>query len=481
MSKKEKSMLWEILEKILKRIFKAVYNLGRRTWRRIWRRFKKRFIKVKDDHLIYGEKQGKEIFDTLTNRNQPTYIKGLTGFGKTALSINLAIQDIEQGLGGIYLDPHGDLDSDKPGGCYQIYTRVRSLDNVVFISANQGDRVTGENPLFLVVRFEEIERVEELIGHLLNTMFDDALSSGHEVVNAAEFIIESTVFFHNAYFDYLLINRNKSAEEAKNIILTHQVTVNDLAHLIDRPLLIDLFIRILGFKPSKFYRPDLVERWLKIKQKGSFEEGFKGVVGRFKKMVSTPESKFFFESSGFNLLKELQKGKFVLCDISKLDSFTVEMISKLILVKVYKLHRKGDLRQITRFYIDEASNIELSNAPEIMSKGRSSGLFLILIFQYFKQFRNPRIMEALLKAAVIKISFRSEEGDGNFPLEKVANLPNRYFNIRKKDDIFEEVKTLDMPPKIRELKLEERGMKKEGLRKRIMAKLTDIYSYFIDV
>src|SRR5258706_16143591 len=43
------------------------------------------------------------------SRRQGTYIIGANGTGKTGLSENLVIQDIQQGLGVALLDPHGDL------------------------------------------------------------------------------------------------------------------------------------------------------------------------------------------------------------------------------------------------------------------------------------------------------------------------------------------------------------------------------------
>jgi hypothetical protein len=45
-------------------------------------------------------------------RRSGFYILGKPGFGKTALMVNMALQDIENGHGLFFLDPHGDAVND---------------------------------------------------------------------------------------------------------------------------------------------------------------------------------------------------------------------------------------------------------------------------------------------------------------------------------------------------------------------------------
>jgi TraM recognition site of TraD and TraG len=451
---------------------------------RLWRLVKYRLLGFKDWRIIYGETPTKrQIFDYPKRRNQHTYIKGLTGFGKSSLAVNLAIQNIEHGTAGIFLDPHGNpfAPDDEKGAIVEIFERVSSLQNVVFLTVNQKKLIIGYNPIFLMGGFQKLDKLKD---DLLNSIFYHSKTSfndGHEVINAADFILDSAIYFHSAYFEWLMFAQGKKKEQAKVILQSRQITINDLASLEDNPSLINLFIAILGFKASKYYRPDLVSKWERVKSKKTFDAGFKGVTGRFKKMVSTSKSKLFFESYGFNLLQERKRGKFVLCDLSSLDEFTIAIICKLILVRIYTYQINQIFRGQTEFYIDEAANAEIPNLPHIIAQGRKKKLALTLIFQFIKQFQNPRIIDAICRGIVTKINFKNNEPDFNASLEQIAKLKKQEFIFENSWEVVEKVKALDMPPKRRQVQFEERGAEEKELRARILAKQTDPLTFFKNV
>ena len=59
-------------------------------------------------------------------RRSGLYVLGKPGFGKTALMVNMALQDIENGHGVFFLDPHGDAIDD-------IFIRLSSTRKDVII------------------------------------------------------------------------------------------------------------------------------------------------------------------------------------------------------------------------------------------------------------------------------------------------------------------------------------------------------------
>jgi hypothetical protein len=452
---------------------------------RFWRFLKYKIFRFKDWRIIYGETPSKrQIFHFPKARRQHSYIKGLTGFGKSALAAILAIQIIRQGGAGIFLDPHGNPRAleDQKGAIVLIYQRAESVKNVVFLSVNQKKKVIGDNPLILFGKFQVLD---ELKDNLLNAIFYDtnkiSLNSGYQVPSIADFILESAIYFHNAYLDWLVKVKQKEALQVRQILLTHQITINDLAYLEDNPSLIDLFIEILGFAKSKYYRPDLVSKWQKLKAKLTFDAGFKGAVGRFKKVVSTSKSKLFFESCGFDLFKERKKGKFVLCDLSGLDEFTTAILCKLLLVKIFIFQIRGIFWGQTEFFIDEAPNIEIANLPQIITQGRKKKLALTLIFHFFAQFSDTRIINAIQKGIVTKINFKNNEGDLNIPLEKISQLKNQEFIFTDTWEQETKVRTLELPPIRRQVEFEERGVEEKVLRQRMQAKRADILAYFQNV
>lgn len=465
-----------VITRFLEVVWQAVLYVGTKLWKLL----KKPIFKLTGGCIIYGyTKSGKLVFDYPSNRNGHTAIKGKTGFGKSSLAVNLAIQNIEQGTRILVIDPHGNPEAVEKGISAEIYRRVDDTSKLTFLSVNQKQKVIGYNPLFLISNFDALdERKDEL----MNSCFFDSktrgINSGYQVANRAEFVLDSVIYFHNAYFDWLLFHKNKSPSFIKTFLESHQITINDLATFEDNPALIDLFIKILGFEGSKYHRPDLVNKWQQIREKTALDIGLRGVIGRFRKMVNGTESKLFFESFGFDLIEELLKNNSVLCDLSNLDDFTIEIISKLILIKIFKLHKKATLKTQTEMYIDEASIVEIDNLPQIITEGRKYKLALSLIYHFNKQFRNPRIIQAIVNTIVTKINFRSKETDFNVPSEKIANLRKREFMMENSRGVYEAVYTFPMPDIQRKLELNEVGEYKEVLRERIRLKRNNIFNYF---
>lgn len=453
---------------------------------KVWRFIKYQVLRFKDWRIIYGATAtGRQIFQFPKARRRHCYIKGLPGSGKSAQVAHQAMQIIAQGGAGIFLDPHGDRNAkpENQGAVVMIFERAQSVKNVVFLSVNQTDLIIGDNPLVLFAK--KFKTLGNLKDYLLNVIvFQDtkiSLNKDFEVPAMADFILESVIYFHNAYLEWLVMVKGKNAKLAYTIVLTHQITFNDLAYLEHNPKLIDLFIEILGFKASKYYRSDLVARWQAIRQAKKFPKGFAGSVGRFGKIVRTERAKLFFESCGFDLFKERKKGKFVLCDLSGFDDFTLAVLCKLLLVRIFIYQFWGIFWGQTDLFIDEASNIEISNLPHIITQGRKKKLALTLIFHYITQFKDTRIIDAIQKGIITKFNFRNNEADYLLPLEKISDLKDREFIYRDKWERGAKVKTLELPPVRRIVEFEQRGVKEQVLRQRMQAKRIDILAFFKNV
>ncbi len=478
----ERSNQTSLADKALKFILTRSAILIFNTYLRLWRLFKHRVLSLKDRRTIYGKMNGRLIIGTPENRNEPTCIIGQPGFGKSGEAVNLAIQDIEQGEAGYFIDPHGnpqETEEDKKGAVVKIFERVQHTRNVSFLSLNQRTKIIGYNPLFLIGIIDELSLLKD---DLLNAIFWDCFKEGFEVINSAKLLIESAIYFHSAYADWLMQVKGKTNEQIKIILQSHQITFNDLANLKRDSQLIDLFIEILSFPGSQYRRLDLVDDWLKIKAARTFDRGMRGTIGRIDRIVTPSKAQLFFESHGFNLIEERKKGKFVLCDTSGLDPFTNSIISKLLFTKISTVQTSGIFKnKASRTYFDEAAYLAMPNLAHMISQGRKFFLDLTLIIQYKKQFENTQDIIAVREACVNRLYFRSLDPEYNAPIEKIANLEKREFLFISSKGVYENVKTLDMPPIKRSVELIERGEGKEELRQRIMTKKTDILGYFINV
>ena len=69
----------------------------------------------KSTELLLGYEDKTPIYLPAPNRIQHLWIPGLSQNGKTTLIKNLILQDIEQGHGLAYIDPHGDAAEDLIG------------------------------------------------------------------------------------------------------------------------------------------------------------------------------------------------------------------------------------------------------------------------------------------------------------------------------------------------------------------------------
>jgi hypothetical protein len=473
----ETSLADKVLKFILTRSAILIFNI----YLRLWRLFKHRVLGLKDRRTIYGKMNGRLVIGNPENRNEPTCIIGQPGFGKSGEAVNLAIQDIEQGEGGYFIDPHGnphETEEDKKGAVVKIWERVNHTWNITFLSVNQRTKVIGYNPLFLIDIIDELSLLKD---DLLNAIYWDCFKDGFEVIIRAKLLLESAIYFHSTYADWLMQVKGKTNKQIKIILQSHQITFNDLANLTSNSQLIDLFIEILSFSGSQYRRTDLVGEWLKIKAAGTFNRGMQGAVGRINKIVTPSKAELFFESHGFNLIEERKKGKFVLCDTSGLDPFTNSIIAKLLFTKISTVQTSGIFKdKPSRTYFDEAGYLTMPNLAHMISQGRKFFLDLTLIIQYKKQFENAQDIIAVREACVNHLYFRSLDPEYNAPIEKIANLEKREFLFISSKRVYENVKTLDTPPIRRSVKLIERGESKEVLRQRIMLKRANILAYFLN-
>lgn len=102
-------------------------------------------------------------------RRQGTYILGATGTGKSAVILNLVLQDIKQGKGVAVLDPHSDLIN-------SILVRLDEddLEKVVLLDPLDETHVFGlnlyacadpTNAVFVQGTYEQVEHIFDVLWH----------------------------------------------------------------------------------------------------------------------------------------------------------------------------------------------------------------------------------------------------------------------------------------------------------------------------
>lgn len=98
---------------------------------------------------------------TLDGRLRHVHLLGPTGTGKSTLMVNMAAQDMQDGLGLVLLDAKGDL-------VEEVLRRVpeRRLDDVIVLDPADTERVVGMNPL----KSASSDHAEVVVENLVGTM-----------------------------------------------------------------------------------------------------------------------------------------------------------------------------------------------------------------------------------------------------------------------------------------------------------------------
>ena len=102
------------------------------------------------------------------------YVIGKTGMGKSTMLENLAIQDIQNGDGVCYIDPHGtDIQT--------ILSRIpkERIDDVIYFDPSRMERVVGLNMLeYDVTKPEQKTFVVNELFSIFNKLFDMKTAGG---------------------------------------------------------------------------------------------------------------------------------------------------------------------------------------------------------------------------------------------------------------------------------------------------------------
>lgn len=135
-------------------------------------------IEIEEQGILLGTNSyhGKDtpIYMTPEDRLRHMYIIGQTGTGKTSILLNMIVQDIKNGEGCCYIDPHGS-DIQK----ILSFIPKERIDDVIYFDPAYTARPMGLNMLEYDPRYPEQKTfvVNELMG-IFNKLFDMKMAGG---------------------------------------------------------------------------------------------------------------------------------------------------------------------------------------------------------------------------------------------------------------------------------------------------------------
>ena len=428
-------------------------------------------IEMGTDGIVLGVNKYRgrdtEIYFGREDRMRHMYVIGQTGTGKTNILLNMITQDIRNGDGVCYIDPHGtDIQT--------ILSRIpkERIDDVLYFDPAYTARPMGLNMLEFDPKYPEQKTfvVNELMG-IFNKLFDMKTSGGpmfeQYFKNSAFLIMEdpesgctlleiSRVLSDKAFRDMKLA-------KCKNPIIK-QFWVNAEQTTGDQSLA--NFVPYITSKFDNFISNDIM-RPVVLQEKSVFN--FREIMDN-KKILLVNLSKGRLGEINANLIGLVLVGKIQMAALSRVDMF-------------------GQKMNDFYLYIDEFQNITTDSISSILSEARKYRLSLTIAHQYIKQLEE-NIKNAVFGNVGSMAVFRVSAEDAEFletkfkpvftahDIMKIDNFnayvsmlingqPTKPFNM---ETLPPEKGNLEMVEKIKELSYLKYGRPREEVEEEIMDK-----------
>lgn len=322
------------------------------------------------------------------DRRRHIYVVGKTGMGKTVFLENMAIQDIQDGKGIGFVDPHGEA-------------AEKLLD---FVPSNRINDVVYFNPsdLNFPIAFNIMEKVDPEYRHLVASglmgvfkkIWPDVWSS------RMEYILNNSILALLEYEGSTLLGVNRMLADAdyrKKVV-----------EKVTDPMVKAFWLQEFARYTQKFE----TEATAAIQNK----------VGQF---ISSPLIRNIIGQvhSTINMRKIMDEEKILILNLSKgrigednSHLLGALLITKLQLAAMSRVNIPENERKDFHLYVDEFQNFATESFVNVLSEARKYRLALILAHQYIAQMEEP-VRDAVFGNIGTIISFRIGAEDAEF-LEK---------------------------------------------------------------
>lgn len=410
-----------------------------------------------------------EIHISREDRMRHMYVIGQTGTGKTTILKNMIAQDIKNGDGCCFIDPHGTDIQDILS-----YVPKERIDDVIYFDPAYTARPMGLNMLEYDPRYPEQKTfvVNELMS-IFNKLFDMKTSGGpmfeQYFKNSAFLVMEHP----ESGATLLEIGRVLADKEFRDMKLSHcknpiitqfwksaEQTTGDQS--------IANFVPYITSKFDNFISNDIM-RPVVLQEKSVFN--FREIMDN-KKILLVNLSKGRLGDINANLIGLLLVGKIQMAALSRVDMF-------------------GKPMNDFYLYIDEFQNVTTDSIASILSEARKYRLSLTIAHQYISQLEE-NIKNAVFGNVGSMAVYRISTEDANFVEQKfkptftasdimkldnfnsyvsmlVNGTPTKPFNMTSHWSMTPKGNT-EIVEKIKELSYLKYGRPREEIEEEIMAK-----------
>lgn len=291
------------------------------------------------------------------------YVIGQTGTGKTHLLKSMIIQDIENGEGVCFIDPHGSDVEDILN-----HIPAHRIKDVIYFDPAHTERPMGLNMLQYDTRFPEQKSfvINELMS-IFNKLFDMKVGGG-------------------AMFEQYFRN-------AAGLVMEHPASGNTLLEIG----------RVLGDKTFRDMKlryctnPIIKQFWVNA-EKTTGEQGLENfipyITSKFDVFISNEIMRPVVaqQESSFNFREIMDQKKILLVNLSKgrlgeinANLIGLVLVGKILMAALSRVDSMGTKLPPFYLYIDEFQNVTTDSISQILSEARKYGLGLHIAHQFIAQ------------------------------------------------------------------------------------------------
>ena len=351
-----------------------------------------------------------EIHMAREDRMRHFYVIGQTGTGKTNIMLNMITQDIRNGDGCCYIDPHGtDIQT--------ILARIpkERIDDVIYFDPAYTARPMGLNMLEYDAKYPEQKTfvVNEMMG-IFNKLFDMKVGGGA--------MFEQ--YFRNSAFLVM-----EDPESGSTLLEITRV-------LADK--------EFRDMKLAKCKNPIIKQFWVSAEQTTgdqSLANFVPYISSKFDNFISNDIMRpvVLQQNSVFNFRKIMDEKKILLVNLSKgrLGDINANLIGLVLVGKIQmaalsRVDMFGKPMNDFYLYIDEFQNVTTESIASILSEARKYRLSLNIAHQYINQLEE-NIKNAVFGNVGSMAVFRVGTEDANFLEQKFKPTFNAH-DITKLDN-----------------------------------------------
>ncbi len=324
-------------------------------------------LEIEQEGIILGVNsyRGKDtvIHMSREDRMRHFYVIGQTGTGKTNIMLNMITQDIKNGDGCCYIDPHGtDIQT--------ILSRIpkERIDDVIYFDPAYTMRPMGLNMLEFDPKYPEQKTfvVNEMMG-IFNKLFDMKIGGGA--------MFEQ--YFRNSAFLVM-----EDPESGSTLLEITRV-------LADK--------EFRDMKLAKCKNPIIKQFWISAEQTTgdqSLANFVPYISSKFDNFISNDIMRpvVLQQNSVFNFRKIMDEKKILLVNLSKgrlgdinANLIGLVMVGKIQMAALSRVDMFGKPINDFYLYIDEFQNVTTDSIASILSEARKYRLSLNIAHQYITQ------------------------------------------------------------------------------------------------